>query len=226
LATILSANHRVGVMNGQTIRPSRHWYWLVAGLGAVMVLLIGLAVVRLISLNQQINSFQRVQVPGRGTLTFTSPGQYLVYFEGPEFGVASPSSTGSVPVLLQSQATGRPVRISALQKQLDFYNVGARRGTAEGSFTIGAPGRYTLRAGPPTGSAVQDIAVGRAIVGSLIAAVVETIIGVLALIAGVVVAVVIAARRGRYRRRLRRADLPPGMWPYPGPGPAERAAGS
>jgi hypothetical protein len=213
-------------MNGQTIRPSRHWYWLAAGLGAVMVLLIVLAVVRFLSLNQQINSFQRVQVPGRGTLTLTGPGQYLLYFEGPEFGVASPSSSGSVPVLLQSQATGQPVRIGTLQKQVDFYNIGGRRGTAEGSFTIGTPGRYTLRAGPPTGSAVQDIAVGRAIVASEVVAVAETIVGVLALLAGVVVAVVIALRRSRCRRRLRVAGLPPGMWPYPGPGPAERAAGS
>jgi hypothetical protein len=201
-------------VNGQKIRPSRHWYWLVAGLAATTVLLIALAVLRFLSLNQQIISFQRIQPPGQRTLTFTSSGQYLVYFEGPVFGGASPSSPGSVPLLLQSQASGQQVRVSSLRGQANFYNIQGHAGTAEGSFTIVTPGRYTLRAGQPDSPGMQDIAIGRGIANGTLAASVEFIVGVLTLIAGVVVVIVIALRRGRNRRRRE-----PGEWPYLGPDP-------
>lgn len=200
-------------MNGQPIRPSRHWYWLAAGPGAVAVVLILLAIVGFVSFNQQISSFPRVQVPGRGTLTFTGTGQYLVYFEGPGFGSAAPSSSGSVPLLLQSQATGQQVPISKLQNQTDFYNLGGHSGTAVGSFTIVTAGRYTLDAGQPTNSSLKDIAVGRGFAASLIASVVEVVIGVLALIAGAVAAVIITVRRSLYRRRLLLGLVPAAAYP-------------
>jgi hypothetical protein len=201
-------------MNGQPVRPSRHWYWLAAGPGAVAVILILLAVVGFVSFNQQISSFPRVQVPGRDTLTFTGTGQYLVYFEGPSFGSSAPSSSGSVPLLLVNQATGQQVPISKLQNETDFYNLGGHSGTAVGSFTIVTPGRYLLEAGQPTSSALKDIAVGRGFAASLITSVIEVVIGVLALIGGAVAAVVITVRRSLYRRRVLLGLVPaPG---YPG----------
>lgn len=210
-------------MNGQPIRPSRHWYWLAAGPGAIAVALILLAIIGFVSFNQQISSFPRVQVPGQETLTFTGTGQYLVYFEGPGFGSARPSSSGSVPLLLLSQTTGQHVPISKLRNQTDFYNLGGHSGTAVGSFTIVAPGRYTLEAGQPSNSTLTDIAVGRGFVASLIASVVEIVIGILVLIGGGVAAVVIAIRRSIYRRRLM-LGLVPAM-PYPGGPPMPYQAG-
>lgn len=207
-------------MNGQPVRPSRHWYWLAAGPGAVAVVLILLAIVGFVSLTQQVSSFPRVQVPGQGTLTFSGTGQYLVYFEGPGFGTSTPSSSGSVPLLLQNQATGQRVQIKNLQNQADYYNLGGHSGTAVGSFTIVTPGTYTLKAGQPTSPALKDIAVGRSFAGSIIASVIEIIIGVVALIGGAVAAVVVAVRRSMYRRRLQFGPpfMQPAM-PYPG-GPA------
>jgi hypothetical protein len=203
----------VGLMNGQPIRPSRHWYWLAAGPGAIAVALILLAIIGLVSFNQQISSFPRIQVPGRDTLTFTGTGQYLVYFEGPGFGSSAPSSSGSVPLLLVNQATGQQVPISKLRNQTDFYNLGVHSGTAVGSFTIATPGKYTLEAGQPSNPTLKDIAVGRGFAASLIASVVELVVGILALIGGGVAAVVIAVRRSLYRRRLLLGLVPAAAYP-------------
>jgi hypothetical protein len=186
-------------MYGTLIRPSRLGYWLAAALAALAVACAILAVLSFLSLSRQVSSFQRVPVPGQGTVTFTGPGGYLIYFEGP--GLASASSTGLVRVALQSQADGQQVPISPLRAASETYTMAGHSGRAVAAFTIVRPGTYELSAGLPDGPAPADLAVGHGIGGGVARAVTGITIGVLALIASITAGVITGVRRGLSRRR-------------------------
>src|SRR5260221_13132562 len=68
-------------VEGPPIGPSRLWYWIAGCLLAVAVMCVTLAVAGFLSLNRQINGFQRVPAPGHGEATFTPPGVYVLYAE-------------------------------------------------------------------------------------------------------------------------------------------------
>src|SRR5258708_408832 len=68
-------------VEGPPIGPSRLWYWIAGCLLAVAVMCVTLAVAGFLSLNRQINDFQRVPAPGHGEVTFTQPGGYGIYAE-------------------------------------------------------------------------------------------------------------------------------------------------
>jgi hypothetical protein len=204
-----------------SIRPSRLWYWVAAGLLIAALACVSFAVAGFVSLSHQINAFQRVRVPGQADMSFASPGGYLIYFEGPGFSTAS--RTGTVRVLLQG-TDGLPVPISRLQGKSENYSVTGHSGVAVASFTITRPGTYVLSAGLPSSPAPVDIAVGRSIGAGIGATVILILVAVFALgPAAVVVGAVTAVRRHRSRRVLL-AGGPPG-WPgvppagvYPPPG--------
>ena len=190
-----------------SIRPSRLWYWVAAGLLIAALACVSFAVAGFFSLSHQINAFQRVRVPGQADMSFASPGGYLIYLEGPGFNTAN--RTGTVHVLLQG-TDGLPVPISRLQGQSETYSLTGHSGVAVASFTIPRPGTYVLSAGLPTSPAPVDIAVGRGIGAGIGATVILILVAVFALgPAAVVVGAVTAVRRHRSRRRLL-ADGPPG----------------
>src|SRR5437763_9576232 len=97
-------------MYDQTARRSRLWSWVAAVVLAGGLACIGLAVAGFGSLGHQIDTFQRVGVPGHGEVTFTSGGGYLLYFEGPGM---NRGRTGIVRVLLRSESDGSHVPISS-----------------------------------------------------------------------------------------------------------------
>jgi hypothetical protein len=204
-----------------SIRPSRLWYWVAAGLLIAALACVSFAVAGFVSLSHQINAFQRVRVPGQADMSFASPGGYLIYFEGPGFSTAS--RTGTVRVLLQG-TDGLPVPISRLQGKSENYSVTGHSGVAVASFTITRPGTYVLSAGLPSSPAPVDIAVGRSIGAGIGATVILILVAVFALgPAAVVVGAVTAVRRHRSRRVLLAGGPPgwPGMPPagvYPPPG--------
>jgi hypothetical protein len=205
-----------------SIRPSRLWYWLAAGLLIAALACVSFAVAGFFSLSHQINAFQRVRVPGQADVSFASPGGYLIYFEGPGFNTAS--RTGTVRVLLQG-TNGLPVSISRLQGRAETYSVTGHSGVAVASFTIARPGMYVLSAGLPTSPVPVDIAVGRSIGAGIGATVVLILVAIFALgPAAVAVGAVTAVRRHRSRRALL-AGGPPG-WPgMPPAGPYPPPAG-
>jgi hypothetical protein len=218
-------------MYGQSsIRPSRLWYWVAAGLLVAALACVSLAVAGFVSLSHQIKGFQRVPVPGQAHVSFASPGGYLIYFEGPGFNATN--RTGTVRVLLQD-SDGLPVPISRLQGRAETYSISGHTGVAVASLTIARPGTYVLSAGLPSSPAPVDIAVGRGIGAGIGATVILILVAIFALgPAAVVVGAVTAVRRHRSRRALL-AGSPPG-WssglppagPYPQPcGPYPPPAG-
>jgi hypothetical protein len=202
-------------------RPFRVGYWLMAALLVVAVVGAILAVVGFSAFGRQIDSFQRVQVPGDATVTFSKAGSYLIYFEGPGF--SGLSSTGTVRVSIQSQNSGQQVSISALHGKQETYSLGGHSGQAVASFTIVTPGKYVVNAGIPTEPAPTDIAVGPGIGSSLAEAIVGLVFAILGLIGAVAIGIVTRVLRCRAARRLLYASqqvMQPGMagTPYPAPG--------
>jgi hypothetical protein len=215
-------------MYDQRVRPSRLWLWLAGVLLAGALACIALSIVGFISVGHQIDSFQRVKVPGHGDVTFSAAGNYLLYFEGPGM---NRGGTGTVRVLLQSASDGSRVPITS-QHPSEKYSLGGHSGQAVASFTITRPGRYLLTSGVPTSPAPADIAIGRDIGASIVRPVILLVFGVLALAGGVVLGVLTAARR-RWRLRAQSGmaqqfqpyAMPPvGQQPTPG-GPMPPSGG-
>jgi len=215
-------------ISAPSIRPSRLGYWIAAVLVAVAVVGAVLAVVGFSSLGREVDSFQRVQVPGDATVTFSKSGGYLLYFEGPGF--SGLSSTGTVRVSIQSQDSGQQVSITPLHGKQETYTLGGHSGQAVASFTIATPGRYVVNAGIPTDPAPADIAVGPGIGATLVQAIIGLVFGILALIAALAVGIITRVLRSRSARRLLYAPpvMQPGVAgvPYASAGPQYPGAGT
>lgn len=192
-------------------------YWIAAALFVLAVACGVLAGVGFASLGRQIDSFQRVQVPGQTTVTFSKPGGYLIFFEGPGFGGLS--ATGKVPLSILSDASGQQVSIAPLSGTQETYTLGGRSGQAVASFTITTPGRYVVHAGAPSNPAPSDIAFGHGIGSTLTVAILGFVFGLLALLAAIAVTIVTAVLRRRRARRPLYAGPPGPPWPGGPPGP-------
>src|SRR5580700_378610 len=77
---INTIERQIGAGNGST-GPSRRWYLVAGCLLAVAAACLAVAVIGIVSWDRQIQGFQRVPVPGRGEVTFTQPGDYVLYVE-------------------------------------------------------------------------------------------------------------------------------------------------
>src|SRR5690349_23392834 len=183
-------------MYDQKIGPSRVWSWVAAVILAGALACVGFAIAGFGSLGHQIDTFQRVKVPGRSEVTFTSAGGYLLYFEGPGM---NRGRTGIVRVLLQSESDGSHVPISSKHLS-ERYNIGGHSGQAVASFTITKPGRYLLTDGQATSPAPTDIAVGKGIGAAVVRPVLLIVFGALAFAGGLVLLILTTLRR-RMRRR-------------------------
>ncbi len=153
------------------IRPSRRWYWVAGGALAAALLCIALAAAGFFSLNRQINDFQRVTVPGQAEVTFTQPGSYVLYVEGPGqccslaagSGDSAPFPNWSMNVALLPDNGGPPVSINVWGSAAESYAVAGHQGQAAMYFTIGHPGRYLLGVTNAVPHSITDVAVGRGI---------------------------------------------------------------
>jgi hypothetical protein len=156
--------------------------WLLAGLAA---------------LNGQVNSFQRVALPGNGEITLTHSGRYVIYYEGPG------AAAGKAPAL---SVRLRPLSASAAVQSITpsgfSFSFGSHADTAVLNLTIAHPGRFLLQARAPAAPAGGHVAVGSGVGGSLARIIVPFIALIVAGICGVVAVGFIRRSRGRRGRRL------------------------
>jgi len=177
------------------LRPGRVWYLLALAVivAGVAWLLAGLAV-----LNGQINSFQRVALPGNGEITLTHSGRYVIYYEGPG------AAAGNAPALTVRL---RPLSASAAVQSITpsgsiSFSFGSHADTAVLNLTIAHPGRFLLQARAPAAPAGGHVAVGSSVGGSLARIIVPFIALIVVGICGVVAVAFIRRSRGRRGRRL------------------------
>jgi hypothetical protein len=177
------------------LRPGRVWYLLALAVivAGVAWLLAGLA-----ALNGQINSFQRVALPGNGEITLTHSGRYVIYYEGPG------AAAGNAPAL---SVRLRPLSASAAVQSITpsgsiSFSFGSHADTAVLNLNIAHPGRFLLQATAPAAPAGGHVAVGSSAGGSLARIIVPFIALIVVGICGVVAVAFIRRSRGRRGRRL------------------------
>jgi hypothetical protein len=190
------------------IRPGRVWY-----LVALAVLLGGAAwlVVGFVSLDNEVNSFQRVALPtAHGVVSLSHAGSYVVYYEAP--GVAS-GRLPSFNVRVVPFSAGASVRSLAPYATTVTYTIGSRQGRAALTLDVARAGRYLVIApGAPAVTGGSDLAFGSSIAGGIVAPVVGSALLMLIGLAGLIVIFVV--RRVRISRQ--RASYPAPGYPQPG----------
>jgi hypothetical protein len=178
------------------VRPSLTWFWISGLLLVAAIVCVILAVTSFVSVNNQVRDFQRVSIPGHGPVTFSSTGDYLVFFEGPGQG------SGRARLLLRRASSGQPVKIGGLSGKSENYTLGGHSGQAVASFTITRAGRYELTTAPLSGPPPTDVAVGRGLGGGIVRGILLIVAGILLFIAALVTGLITVIRRGRSRRRM------------------------
>ncbi|MFB7722442.1 hypothetical protein [Nocardia sp. NPDC056100] len=146
-----------------------------------------------VRMNDQVNQFQRVAVPGSGDLRLEA-GDYRIYFEYVGDGTAADPSFDAAVRLTDPAA--RPVDLRAANGT--SYQMGSHNGQSEFTFHADEAGVYRLTA---QGSPNVTVAVG----GNLITSIMRTILVPLALgfggfIAGIAIIVTVVIRGARSQR--------------------------
>lgn len=131
-------------------RPSQGWYLLAVTLLLVGVTTFGMTVQRYRSvLIQEVESLQRLIVPGGGPVTFDQGGQYTVFYEsdgtldGQLFRTPRP-----MPIMRPRALNAEGEVIGGLQKvrEVQVYNAAGRAGHAMWHWQIPSAGTYHLDA--------------------------------------------------------------------------------
>jgi Domain of unknown function (DUF4389) len=215
----------------QAIRPSRRWYLAAGCLLAVAAACVTFGVAGFLSLNQQIEDFQRVPAPGHGEITFTQPGSYVIYVEtrGQCCGFSGgnqdsgPFANWSMRGELVSANGGAPVSVANWQGLEEGYSVAGHQGQTAAYFTITRPGSYVLATKDVTPRAITDLAVGRGIGRAVLTSVLLIAAGLVALLGAGLWFGLTALRRSRARRGLLQFPGDTGSMPWPSPGAAPGA---
>jgi hypothetical protein len=190
------------------VRPSRYWYLLAGGLLAAAVACLAVAVTGVFSWDRQIHDFQRVPVPGSGTVRLTQPGEYALYVETRGAccswtvgGPSGPLAHGSMGIVVRPVNGGQRAPVRSWTGLSFSYGADGRQGLAAGSITIRRPGTYLIETWAVRPASVTDLAVGRNIAGATLLPVALFLGGLAVLLGAVVAVIVIAVRRGQARRR-------------------------
>ena len=173
---------------------SRAGYWIGGGLiaagvvGAVLWL-----VLSLMNLDNEVDDFQRVPVPGERTVQLEAR-KYVIYFEGPNADEAVPQ----FEIAITDTGTERPLAIASYDGSLT-YSFG-EEGSAQATVTPPRAGAYAVRTAGADGTSDAQVAFGRSIAGSILRSILGMFaIGGVLLGAGVVLLVVTIVRRRRAR---------------------------
>jgi len=129
------------------LRPSQSWYLIAGGLLAIAVVCLTAAVIGMFSWDRQIQDFQRVPVPGRGEVTLTQPGRYILYVEARGAccswtlgSQGTPLAAWSMRLAMGPVNGGRETPVSNWTGLPESYGVGGHQGLTAMSFTITQPG--------------------------------------------------------------------------------------
>ncbi len=177
------------------LRPGRVWY-----LAALAVLIAGAVtvVVGLATTGTQVNSFQRVTLPGSGEFTLNNSGDYVIYYE------AEGAAGGNIP---EFNVNVTPVSAAAAVESLKTYNAnvtytfGSREGLAVLALQVASPGTFRLEA--PQAPAVAGgsaLAVGTSIAAGIA---ITAVVGAVLMVAGMFGAIIIAVVRHIRKKRAR-----------------------
>jgi hypothetical protein len=184
------------ITSAEGIKPSAWWYGVAAAVAvAGIVIAIVVMVQAIAGLVDRVDDFQRVSLPGSGTITLDETGGYTVYHE---FSGASDSSTlGSSVSVNITGPDGQPVELRNYDSNVT-YNWDDHEGVALYSFHADQVGEYTISAEGQQGV----VAVGRgfgidSLVGGIFGALV---IGLLGAAIGGAIAIVVGVKRGKSRR--------------------------
>jgi hypothetical protein len=173
---------------------SRAGYWIGGGLIAVGV--VGAVlwfVLSLVNLSNEVDDFQRVPVPGEGTVQLEAR-KYVIYYEGPNADEVVPQ----FEIAITDTETERPLAIETYGGSLT-YSFG-EEGSAQATLTPPRAGTYAVRTGGAEGTFAAQVAFGRSIAGPIL----RSILGAFAMGgvltgAGIVLLVVTIVRRRRAR---------------------------
>jgi hypothetical protein len=177
------------------LSPARAWY-----LAALAILLAGAAcvIVGLVTTGGQVNSFQRVALPGSGTVTLNHSSGYVIYYE------ARGAASGDIPNFNVNIA---PASASAAVQGLKpytadvSYTFGSHEGRAVLALQIASPGRFRLAApGAPSVAGGSALAVGPTIAGRIV---ITAVIGSVLILAGIGGAITVAIIRHIRAKRTR-----------------------
>lgn len=177
------------------LRPGRVWY-LVALAAFIAGMVTG--VVGLATTNSQVDSFQRVTLPGSGEIVLNDSGDYVIYYE------TESASLGFVP---NFNVEVTPVSDSATVESLEFYDasltytLGSRKGVAILVLKVASPGTFRLEA-PDAQAAMggSALAVGPSIAGKIVViALAGGLLGVVGVVGAITIAVVRHIRKKRAR---------------------------
>jgi hypothetical protein len=171
------------------------WYWV-----ALLVFLAGAAwvVLGLVMLNSQIDSFQRVALPGKGEVSLDHSGDYVIYYEGPG------AAAGNVPAF---EITVTPVSAPATVQSLEAYSgsvtysFGSREGRAVLALEVARPGRFLIEApGAPAVAGRNSLAVGSSVAGSIVRIAVVGAVAILAAVGGAIAIAIVRHSRAKRTR--------------------------
>lgn len=177
------------------VRPGRVWY-LVAGL--VFVAGVVWLVLGLVLLNDRIDAFPRVALPGSGEVSLDDSGGYVIYYEGPG------AAEGNIPAF---NVTVTPAAPPAAVQSLDAYSgelsysFGSREGSAVLTLEVAQPGRFLIEAtDAPTVAGGSSLAVGDTIAGGILRIVLPSIVAMLAAVVGAITVAIVRHYRAKRAR--------------------------
>jgi hypothetical protein len=162
---------------------------VVGVLGAVLWL-----VGSLIGIDNDVDDFQRVPVPGEATVQLEAR-KYVVYYESS----TAEEVVSPFRIAIANARTGAPLAIESYDASLT-YSMFGHEGSAQATVSPAHAGAYAVRTGDGQTSGAS-VAFGRSLAWPILRAILGTFaIGVLLVGSGVVLIVVTAVRRSRARR--------------------------
>jgi hypothetical protein len=187
------------------LRPARAWYWV-----ALVVFLAGAGWLGagLYLLVEQVDSFQRVALPGEGEVSLDHSGGHVIYYEGPG------ADAGSIPdftVNVTPRSASAAVQSLESYESLLTYSFGSREGRAVLTLQVASPGTFLIEAtDAPATSGDRSLAIGSSIAGRIVGIAVPSTVLMVVAVGG---AIALAIVRHRRRRSLRET----GRWRMGGP---------
>jgi hypothetical protein len=204
--------------SSEPLKPSAWWYGLAGGLGALGIVLgVVVAVVTFSSYTDKVDDFQRIEIPGSGTVTLDDTGGYTVYHEYP--GADSDDFLSPEITVTVTAPDGSEVDLDLYDTTVQ-YSTADYEGVAVYSFRAFETGDYEVEVDGEQGTLAVGRGLGSGLVGGVLGAIA---LGAGGVIAGGVMAIVVGVRRSRSRhmRQLARVGQQ-GSWAGPGgrpPGP-------